>query len=141
MTSISKAFSDPYSSDNVSHEAHARLVALYEFMEEHPDSAEIVGDVLLRKLHEAQVFAEKQADYGPGNIGRPPFGIEPEQALTVRLTDKIARIMHLTRTGVMDAQNEPLADSWLDIANYGTIGATVSAGQWPHLAPWSERHE
>ena len=45
--------------------------------------------------------------------------------------DKIARIVNLTKDGKkISAENEPLEDSFKDIANYGIIGLLVLRGKW-----------
>jgi hypothetical protein len=83
----------------------------------------------------ADVFAEahalllkKHADYGPTNISNAPGGAV--NGLRVRMHDKLARISHLIDSGA-DAKNEPLRDSFLDLANYGIIGLMVLDGFWP----------
>ena len=70
------------------------------------------------------VLAEKQHDYGPGNIAS--FG---EVGVLVRTSDKVARMRNLQ--GKV-AKNEALGDSWLDVANYGVIAQLVRAGLWPN---------
>jgi len=101
--------------------------------------AETVGvqfcqHVLLTKAREALVLLEKQAAYGPHNIGRPPTGISPEVALTVRINDKVQRLGTLLATANAIPQgSEPRKDAWLDISNYGTIGTLVETGRWPGL--------
>lgn len=83
----------------------------------------------------ADTFAEahmlllkKHADYGPTNIANAPGGAV--NGLRVRMHDKLARISHLIDSGA-DAKNEPLRDSFLDLANYGIIGLMVLDGFWP----------
>jgi len=88
--------------------------------------------VLDAKLAEAAVLIEKQAAYGPHNIGRPPHGISPQVALVVRINDKIQRLGSLLSAGTTQpAGSEARVDTWGDIANYGTIGTLVETGQWP----------
>ena len=81
------------------------------------------------------VFAELEAlllrkhhDYGPKNISHSPGG--PLNGLRVRMWDKFARINHLIDNQV-EANNEPLADSFKDMANYGIIALLVERGVWP----------
>lgn len=76
-------------------------------------------DVLLKKHH----------DYGPKNIALSPGGAL--NGLRVRLWDKMARLNHLIDTGA-DAKNEPLRDSFLDMANYAIIAMLVLDGEWPN---------
>ncbi len=69
-----------------------------------------------------KVLIKKQKDYGSKNILDCPFG--PEVGLLVRLYDKISRLANLIKKGEKPS-NESLADSWLDIRNYGQIGMMV----------------
>lgn len=84
------------------------------------------------KNHELYVLVSKHEDYGPQNIARAPGG--PLMGLAVRLHDKLARLSH-----ILEHQGEPryesLADTMLDIANYGTIGQMVINGDWPGAEP------
>jgi hypothetical protein len=82
------------------------------------DVMQELGDLLIKK----------HRDYGPKNITHSPYG--PLQGLVVRMWDKIARIVNLTKQGNVKAENEPLEDSFKDIANYGIIGLLVLRGKW-----------
>ena len=75
-----------------------------------------------------ETLLSKHRDYGPGNIANSPGG--PLNGLRVRIYDKIARINNLIDSGE-DPSHEPLADSFLDLANYSIIGLLVLAGEWP----------
>lgn len=68
---------------------------------------------------------KKQRDYGPSNIAR-----HGQVGVVVRLDDKLARISNLLNKQSSPA-NEPILDSWDDIANYGIIGSMVARGEWP----------
>ena len=81
---------------------------------------EYVGDVIIKK----------QKDFGPYNISRSPGGAT--NGLVVRLFDKVSRIANLFYNKI-DAKNEPLIDSFLDVAGYGVIGLMVLEGSWPTL--------
>ena len=74
------------------------------------------------------LLLSKHADYGPKNISDSPGG--PLNGLRVRMWDKMARINHLVDSGA-DAKNEPLEDSFKDLANYAIIGLMVLRGKWP----------
>ena len=76
-----------------------------------------------------QLLIKKHKDYGPKNINNSPYGAI--QGLVVRMWDKIARIVNLTRNG-RHAENEPLEDSFMDLANYAIIGLMVQRGKWPN---------
>lgn len=75
-----------------------------------------------------QLLLQKHKDYGPKNINQSPYGAT--QGLVVRMWDKIARIVNLT-TKKRHAENEPLEDSFKDLANYAIIGLMVQRGKWP----------
>jgi len=87
-------------------------------------------NVLDQKTIETLVLFKKQADYGPNNIARCPVG--PVSGLVVRLYDKLSRVANLTNSNAV-AHNEPLIDTGLDIANYGTILSMVIDRTWPNL--------
>lgn len=82
------------------------------------DVMQELGDLLIKK----------HRDYGPKNISNSPYGAT--NGLVVRMWDKIARIVNLTKQGNVSAENEPLEDSFKDIANYGIIGLLVLRGKW-----------
>jgi hypothetical protein len=75
----------------------------------------------------ATLAVAKQRDYGPKNISNSPYG--PIQGLVVRIYDKIARIVNLTKND-LDPENESLEDSFKDLANYGVIGLMVLRNKW-----------
>jgi hypothetical protein len=75
-----------------------------------------------------QLLLQKHKDYGPKNINNSPYGAT--QGLVVRMWDKIARIVNLTNNK-RHAENEPLEDSFKDLANYAIIGLMVQRGKWP----------
>lgn len=71
-------------------------------------------------------IVKKQHDYGHKNIEM--FGF---QGILVRVNDKIARLENLYITGG-EEQNEPIEDSWLDIAGYVLIALMYMDGTF-HL--------
>lgn len=81
--------------------------------------------LLLRKNH----------DYGTGNIAMGTALATQEDvqlALTgiiIRANDKIQRLINLVVKGHQPA-NEAIADSFIDLANYGVIALLVSRGAW-----------
>lgn len=87
-----------------------------------PDVAKVVS-------HAVTVLLQKHDDYGPKNIAQSPGGAL--NGLRVRIHDKTARINHLIDSGA-DAKNEPLRDSFLDLANYAIIAMLVLDGKWPN---------
>lgn len=97
-------------------------------------------------LENVQLLDRKQQDYGSQNIAR-----HGEHGVLVRCDDKTARIANLLKQNsqqkfdfssvypegydpapsvLQEAQNESRLDSWLDLANYGLIGALVLKGEW-----------
>lgn len=72
-----------------------------------------------------KILLKKHRDYGPYNILHAP--INPELGIAVRVGDKTKRIGNLI-SNAQTPQNEPLEDSWMDIANYGIIGVLVRRG-------------
>lgn len=74
------------------------------------------------------LLLQKHHDYGPKNISQSPGG--PLNGLRVRMWDKFARINNLIDSG-NEAKNEPLADSFKDMANYSIIALLVERGVWP----------
>lgn len=74
------------------------------------------------------LLLRKHKDYGPKNIALAPGG--PINGLRVRMWDKMARINNLVDSK-QDSLNEPLEDSFADLANYAIIGLMVLRGQWP----------
>ena len=91
-------------------------------------------EALRLALANVQLLDRKQQDYGSGNIAE--FG---EIGVLVRASDKVKRLQNLWKRGLVGAglaggsqqpQNESVADSWQDLANYGLIGQMVHHGLW-----------
>ena len=83
-----------------------------------------------------ELFAVKQHDYGPHNIS---MGTELRNekevklaltALTVRINDKVQRLLNLVVTNDRKAQNEPVEDAFKDLSVYGIIAQIVKNGKW-----------
>jgi hypothetical protein len=85
-------------------------------------------NVTKRAEENVAVLLSKHRDYGPANISAAPGG--PLNGLRVRMHDKLARINHLIDSGATP-ENESLADSFLDLANYAVIAQLVIEGKWP----------
>ena len=98
---------------------------------------EIGRKALKLALENVQLLDRKQQDYGSQNIAR-----HGEFGVLVRCDDKTARLANLLKTlKTMELtddpdeqpetpKNESVLDSWLDLANYGLIGAMCHLGQW-----------
>ncbi len=76
----------------------------------------------------AELLVSKQRDYGPHAISRAPGGAL--NGVLVRIHDKVERLKHLSRTDV-DPDNEPVVDSYRDLAGYALIALMVIEGTWP----------
>ena len=70
------------------------------------------------------LLAEKQEDYGPENILTTGH-----VGLSVRLTDKVARLRNLQ--GAQIPKFESVKDTYMDIAGYGIIGMMLLDGTFP----------
>lgn len=73
----------------------------------------------------ASLVIRKQRDYGPKNILNSV--VQPELAIAVRLSDKIARLVNLAQSG-KTAENESLKDTAEDIIGYGLVLKMVLDG-------------
>jgi hypothetical protein len=92
---------------------------------------------LVIALDNIQTLDRKQQDYGSQNIAR-----HGELGVLVRCDDKTARLQNLLKNRntmvladdptecQMAPRNESILDSWLDLANYGIIGAMCHLGEW-----------
>jgi hypothetical protein len=82
-----------------------------------------------------ELFAKKHLDYGMSNISAGTQLANQDEidfALTglwYRVSDKISRWKNLIITK-RASQNEPLTDTYRDIANYGIIAQLVERGWW-----------
>jgi len=83
-------------------------------------------DAIHAIAHEiADLVIAKQKDYGTGNILKSPAG--PEGGIIVRVGDKLNRLWNLV-TQKKNPKNEPLEDSWKDVAGYSMIALMVRRG-------------
>jgi hypothetical protein len=76
----------------------------------------------------AKLFDDKQQDYGSTNISA-----SGEIGVAVRVQDKASRMRHILLKGMRgekDVKNEPLVDTYQDVANYGMIGMLLNRGHW-----------
>ncbi len=87
--------------------------------------------------NEYSTFLAKQYDYGPGNISLGTTLDSDEDiknslsGLWFRMNDKIQRLKNIILNNRKVA-NEPMEDSWLDLANYAKISQLVKEGKWGH---------
>jgi hypothetical protein len=101
----------------------------YKLAQVRPDAPENFDDTVRGYfIYNAELLLQKHRDYGPSNIADAPGGAI--NGLRVRMHDKMARINHLVDNN-QQAVNEPLRDSFMDLANYAMIGLLVVDGKWP----------
>lgn len=82
-------------------------------------------EFLRHQLENTILFDGKQSDYGPRNISK--FGAP---GVLIRMSDKFERLCTLTKSK-RRARNEPILDSYRDIANYAVIALMCEKGEWP----------
>lgn len=106
------------------------LTELEPVVEEIPGQLELPFEAAVDRVYEESkaLLLKKHHDYGPRNIADAPGG--PLNGLAVRLYDKVSRLSNLLEKGA-EPENESLADTFRDIANYGHIGELVLSGDWP----------
>jgi len=76
-----------------------------------------------------KLFDDKQQDYGSTNISA-----SGEIGIAVRIQDKASRMRHILLKGMRGetgVKNEPLEDTYQDVANYGMIGMLLNRKVWP----------
>jgi len=110
----------------------ADVVSLME--ERHPEMMEE-----FRKIQREQyeLFAQKQMAYGKGNIMLGgDIGVEEDRVaairgITIRLNDKMQRLLNLVLKGVANPlKNESVSDTFMDMSVYGIISLIVERGSW-----------
>jgi hypothetical protein len=111
---------DPNSKEAIVADLHQKLGMKTEMSKQY----------LAAMLELAVLFDKKQSDYGSSNISSTG-----ELGVMVRTQDKVSRVRNLLMKelkGSADAgaENEPLEDSWKDMANYGVIGLLLRRGLW-----------
>ena len=72
-------------------------------------------------------FIKKHRDYGKGNI----LSIK-ELGIAFREAEKVERLKNLLLQGT-NPQNEPMDDSWMDVAVYGVIAMLYRRGWFQEL--------
>lgn len=71
----------------------------------------------LRKIQDEglQLFRQKNQDYGDAFATYGPVGV------LVRIGDKIARLNHISNSGVILVKDENLRDTLIDLHNYAAM--------------------
>ncbi len=108
--------------------------AVVDFEKTYPTLAEAWKET---QKEQYELFAKKMMDYGLGNISLGTTLEEPEDiklsitGIWLRCNDKINRLKNLIkRDGRNYVNDEPMIDSFIDIANYGIIAMLVMKGKW-----------
>lgn len=71
------------------------------------------------------LYLQKNAAYGNGAIGSTGL-----YGIAVRMSDKIHRLLTLTRSASTDIGDESITDTLLDLAVYAVIGVVYLRGKW-----------
>lgn len=116
--------------------------------EEPPKSSDVVSlmeernPILMnefRKIQQEQyeLFAQKQMAYGRGNImlggdiEHPEDRVAAIRGITIRLNDKMQRLLNLVLKGIANPlKNESVTDTFMDMSIYGIISLIVERGRW-----------
>jgi hypothetical protein len=108
--------------------------AIIDFEKTYPTLAEAWKET---QQEQYELFAKKMMDYGLGNISLGTTLEEPEDiklsitGIWLRCNDKINRLKNLIkRDGRNYVNDEPMIDSFVDIANYGIIAMLVMKNKW-----------
>tara|TARA_B110000211_G_scaffold232773_1_gene297298 strand:+ start:678 stop:1106 length:429 start_codon:yes stop_codon:yes gene_type:complete len=105
-----------------------------DFEKEYPQLAQSFKEI---QKDQYELFSQKMLDYGLGNITLGS-NLEEDDDIQLSLTgiwlrcnDKINRLKNmLKRKGRNYVKDEPMIDSFIDIANYGIIAMLVMKGKW-----------
>lgn len=65
------------------------------------------------------LFTRKNADYGDAFANYGPVGV------IMRMSDKIQRLMSITKTNVQMVDSESLRDTLIDLHNYAAMGVML----------------
>lgn len=110
----------------------AEISAVEILKEEYPTIYQGYNQIMNEQF---ELFAKKHLDYGMSNISagtQLQNQDEIDFALTglwYRVSDKVNRWKNLIITQ-RASQNEPLSDTYKDLANYGIIAQLVERGLW-----------
>lgn len=102
--------------------------------ERHP---EMMQEFQKIQREQYELFAQKQMAYGKGNIMLGgDIGVEEDRVaairgITIRLNDKMQRLLNLVLKGVTNPlKNESVSDTFMDMSVYGIISLIVERGEW-----------
>ena len=83
----------------------------------------------LKEIHRQclELAARKNNDYGTAVDNISVAGLE---GIAVRLFDKAARLLSLTRSAERKVKDETLEDTLKDMVNYASFGVCLLKGTW-----------
>jgi hypothetical protein len=84
-------------------------------------------DLIVTQIRD--LFLKKQGDYGPNNISMGGDLDLAKIAIVIRINDKVQRLLNLLKND-STPNNEPIEDSFMDLANYGIMATIVKNGKW-----------
>jgi hypothetical protein len=120
--------------ENQSYDPTGAGKAISDFEQTYPTLAAAFKE---NQQEQYELFARKMMDYGLSNITLGSTLEDPEDinlsltGIWLRCNDKINRLKNmLKRKGRNYVQDEPMIDSFIDIANYGIIAQLVMKGKW-----------
>ena len=120
--------------ENTSYDPTGAGKAISDFEKTYPTLSESFKGI---QQEQYELFARKMMDYGLGNITLGSTLEDPDDinlsltGIWLRCNDKINRLKNmLKRKGRNYVQDEPMIDSFIDIANYGIIAMLVMKGKW-----------
>ena len=107
--------------------------AVQKLEEMYPEMYQAFLEILFTNL---EVFAKKNADYGPDNISLgSSLSTEEERKLSLtgiwfRLQDKLNRLKQLVVLGKENNVKESIEDTYQDLTNYAIISMIILKQRW-----------
>ena len=101
-----------------------------EMQDKYPETIASFKDVTQVML---ELFSVKQSCYGPGNISMGGNKELALLALSIRMNDKVQRLLNILhdRNGDNPMENsESIEDTFMDLANYALIAQLVKEKIW-----------
>jgi len=101
-----------------------------EMQDKYPETIASFKDVTQVML---ELFSVKQSCYGPGNISMGGNKELALLALSIRMNDKVQRLLNILhdRNGDNPMENsESIEDTFMDLAVYGVIAMVVFKDKW-----------
>ena len=109
--------------DPVSDQARAHAIVDAHKTATHIDEQQLEFSRVLLQMR--ALYLRKNAAYGNGAIGSTGL-----YGIAVRMSDKVRRLLTLTRRASDDTGDESITDTLLDLAVYAVIGVVYLRGKW-----------